>query len=39
MPKVNLSGMTIEALMELRDRVDGLLLKRRAELEKLLASL
>jgi DNA-binding protein H-NS len=39
MPKVNLSGMTIEALMELRDRVDELLLKRRAELEKLLASL
>jgi len=39
MPKVNLSGMTIEALMELRDRVDELLLKLRAELEKLLASL
>ena len=39
MPKVNPSGVTIEALMELRDRVDELLLKRRAELEKLLASL
>jgi DNA-binding protein H-NS len=39
MPRVNLSGMNVEALMELRDRVDELLLKRRAELEKLLASL
>jgi len=37
MPKVNLSGMTIEALMELRERVDEMLLKRRAELEKQLA--
>ena len=33
MPKVNLSGMTVEALMELRKRVDGTLLKRRAEIE------
>src|SRR6516225_3790416 len=34
MPKVNLSGMTVEALMELRKRVDEMLLERRAELEK-----
>jgi DNA-binding protein H-NS len=34
MPKINLSGMTVEALMDLRERVDETLLKRRAELEK-----
>src|SRR5215471_13567856 len=34
MPKVNLSGMTVEALMDLRKRVDETLHKRRAELEK-----
>jgi len=34
MPKVNLSGMTVEALMDLRKRVDEALHKRRAELEK-----
>ena len=34
MPKVNLSGMTIEALMELRKRVDEMLVKRRAVIEK-----
>ena len=34
MPKVNLSGMTVEALMDLRRRVDEMLLERRAELEK-----
>jgi DNA-binding protein H-NS len=34
MAKVNLSGMTIEALMDLRKRVDETLLKRRAELQK-----
>jgi DNA-binding protein H-NS len=34
MAKVNLSGMTVEALMDLRGRVDGLLSERRAELEK-----
>ena len=33
MPTVNLSGMTIEALMDLRKRVDETLLKRRAEIE------
>jgi DNA-binding protein H-NS len=32
MPKVNLSGMTFEALMDLRKRVDEMLLERRAEL-------
>jgi DNA-binding protein H-NS len=34
MPKVNLSGMTIEALMDLRKRVHEMLHRRRAELEK-----
>jgi len=33
MPKINLSGMTIEALMDLRKRVEEALLKRRAEIE------
>jgi DNA-binding protein H-NS len=33
MPKINLSGMTVEALMDLREQVDETLLKRRAELE------
>ena len=34
MPKVNLSGMTVEELMDLRERVDGLLSERRAELQE-----
>ena len=34
MPKVSLSGMTVEALMDLRKRVDETLHQRRAELEK-----
>jgi DNA-binding protein H-NS len=34
MAKINLSGMTVEALMDLRKRVDEMLLKHRAELEK-----
>jgi DNA-binding protein H-NS len=34
MAKVNLSGMAVQALMDLRERVDGLLSERRAELEK-----
>src|SRR5215813_13062742 len=34
MPNANLSGMTVEALMDLRKRVDEALHKRRAELEK-----
>ena len=33
MAKVNLSGMTVEELMDLRERVDGLLSERRAELQ------
>jgi DNA-binding protein H-NS len=37
MPKVNLSGMTVEALMDLREQVDETLLKRRAEIETQLA--
>ena len=32
MPKVNLSGMTVEALMDLRKRVDEMLLEHRAKL-------
>ena len=34
MSKVNLSGMTVEALMDLRKRVDQTLHQRRADLEK-----
>jgi DNA-binding protein H-NS len=34
MPKVNLSGMTVEALMDLRKRVAEMLVERRAELQK-----
>jgi hypothetical protein len=34
MPKVNLSRMTVEALMDLRERVDGLLSERHAELRR-----
>jgi DNA-binding protein H-NS len=34
MAKINLSGMTVEALMDLRKRVDETLLKRRAELQQ-----
>src|SRR5262245_49620565 len=34
MPKVSLSGMTVEALMDLRSRVDQTLHERRAEIQK-----
>ena len=34
MPKVSLSGMTVEALMDLREQVDETLHRRRAEIEK-----
>src|SRR5262249_24058672 len=34
MPKVNLSGMSVEALMDLQTRVDEALNERRAEIEK-----
>jgi DNA-binding protein H-NS len=34
MPKVNLSGMSVEALMDLRKRVDEMLLEHRAEIEQ-----
>ena len=37
MPKVNLSGMTVEALMDLRKEVDETLLNRRADIERQLA--
>jgi len=39
MANVNLSGMTVQALMDLRKRVDETLHKRRAELEKQLTAL
>ena len=39
MPNVNLSRMTVEALMDLRRRVDETLHGRRAELEQQLAAL
>jgi DNA-binding protein H-NS len=34
MPKVSLSGMTVEALMELRKRVDDALHRHRSDLKK-----
>jgi DNA-binding protein H-NS len=34
MPKINLSGMSVEGLMDLRQQVDKTLHERRAELEK-----
>ena len=34
MTRVNLSGMTVEALMDLRKRVDEMLFERRAEIQK-----
>jgi DNA-binding protein H-NS len=34
MAKINLSGMTVEALMDLREQVDEMLVERRAELQK-----
>ena len=34
MANVNLSGMTVEALMDLREQVNETLLKRRAEIEQ-----
>ena len=34
MPKVSLSGMTVEALMDLRKRVDEMLHEHRAEIQK-----
>jgi DNA-binding protein H-NS len=39
MPKVNLSGMTVEELMGLREQIDETLLKRRAEIEQQLKTL
>ena len=37
MPKTNLSRMTVEALMDLRNRVEARLVEHRAELQKHLA--
>ena len=34
MAKVNLSGMSVEELMDLRERVEGLLSERHAELQE-----
>ena len=34
MPKINLSGMTVDALMDLRKQIDEILSERREELEK-----
>jgi DNA-binding protein H-NS len=39
MAKINLSGMNVEALLDLRKQVDKRLLECRAELEKQLAAL
>ena len=39
MPKASLSGMSVEALMDLRKRVDETLDKRRTEIERQLAAL
>jgi DNA-binding protein H-NS len=39
MAKVNLSRMTVEALMDLRMRVDKMLLEHRAEIEKQLETM
>jgi len=39
MPEINLSGMTVEALMDLRRRVEARLVEHRAQLEKQLERL
>ena len=39
MPKPNLSRMNVEALMDLRKRVDEMLVERRVELQKQLESI
>ncbi len=39
MPKPNLSGMNVAALLSLRDQVDKRLVELRSELEKLLATM
>src|SRR6516162_6877536 len=39
MAKINLSGMTVEGLMDLRERVEETLHRRRAELQQQLAAL
>jgi DNA-binding protein H-NS len=39
MPKVSLSGMTVEALMDLRKRIDETLHERRAEIQKQLETI
>src|SRR5262245_9322539 len=39
MPKVSLSGMNVDALIDLRERVDQTLVKRRADIERQLKRL
>ena len=39
MPKVNLSGMSFEAIIDLREQVDETLVKRRADIERQLAKM
>ena len=39
MPKINLSGMNVEALMDLRNRVDEMLVEHRAKLIEQLESI
>jgi DNA-binding protein H-NS len=39
MPKINLSGMNVETLMDLRRRVEAKLVEHRAQLEKQLESM
>ena len=39
MAKVNLSGMAVDALMDLRKRVDEMLHRRRADIERQLKSM
>src|SRR5262249_36125269 len=34
MPKINVPGMNVEALIDLQKRVDAMLVKRRAEIEQ-----
>jgi DNA-binding protein H-NS len=38
MPRINLSGMSVEGLLDLRERVEETLHKRRAELQQQLAA-
>ena len=39
MPKINLLSMNVEALLDLRERIDETLVKRRADIEQQLAKM